>query len=62
MSESSTGPKFETGDVVVLKGGDVRMTVSYVGPGDNILCTWHDANKTLQQAGFKIGVLQRAKS
>lgn len=57
MSESSVGLK--TGDVVSLKGGDVRMTVSYAGPAGDIICTWHDANKTLQQAGFKAAVLER---
>jgi len=49
----------KTGDVVSLKGGDVRMTVSYAGPAGDIICTWHDANKTLQQAGFKAAVLER---
>jgi uncharacterized protein YodC (DUF2158 family) len=49
--------QFCVGDVVTLKTGGPRMTVTYVGPveyavGDWLLCQWFDAHGEFRQDMF----------
>ena len=46
------------GDVVTLKSGSPRMTVTYVGPvaltaGDWVVCQWFDEHGELRQEMFE---------
>ena len=49
---------FNVGDVVTLKSGGPRMTVTYVGPvartsGDGLICQWFDEHGELRQDTFE---------
>lgn len=54
---------FSSGDVVTLKTGGARMTVTYVGyaddGGDWLLCQWFDEHGELRQEKFLQGALSR---
>jgi uncharacterized protein YodC (DUF2158 family) len=48
---------FNVGDVVTLKDGGPRMTVTYAGPvalnpGDWLICEWFDEHGELRQERF----------
>jgi len=52
------------GDVVTLKSGSPRMTVTYVGPvaltaGDWVVCQWFDEHGELRQEMFPETMLER---
>ncbi|ACD19817.1 YodC family protein [Paraburkholderia phytofirmans] len=49
--------QFNTGDVVTLKEGGSRMTVTYAGPvalnpGDWLICEWFDEHGELRREMF----------
>jgi uncharacterized protein YodC (DUF2158 family) len=51
--------QFNVGDVVTLKTGGPRMTVTYVGPtevdgGDWLLCQWFDEHGEFRQDKFEL--------
>ena len=52
---------FQVGDVVRMIGSDVDMTVHAVD-NEDVLVSWFDANKTLQQAGFKSKMLMKRRT
>lgn len=55
--------QFSSGDVVTLKTGGARMTVTYVGRADEgggwLLCQWFDEHGELRQEKFLEGALSR---
>lgn len=56
--------QFSTGDVVTLKTGGARMTVTHVGAaddgsGDWLLCQWFDDRGELRQERFLQNALAR---
>jgi uncharacterized protein YodC (DUF2158 family) len=52
---------FSVGDVVVLKSGGPRMTISYVQPdGKNVSAYWFDGNER-KSAQFATLTLKRAE-
>jgi uncharacterized protein YodC (DUF2158 family) len=59
---SDTQEQFCAGDVVTLKTGGARMTVTYVGAdegGDWLLCQWFDDHGELRQEKFLRNALER---
>ncbi|MEM5385730.1 YodC family protein [Paraburkholderia phymatum] len=49
--------RFNVGDVVTLKTGGSRMTVTYIGPvageaGERLVCQWFDEQGELRQETF----------
>lgn len=51
------------GDVVTLRGGGPRMTVTYTGPvgvaaGDLLICQWFDDQGELRQDTFALDMVQ----
>ena len=54
--------RFCVGDVVTLKAGSARMTVTHVGAdegGDWVLCQWFDEHGELRQGKFLQDALAR---
>jgi uncharacterized protein YodC (DUF2158 family) len=54
--------QFSAGDVVTLKTGGARMTVTHVGAdecGDWLLCQWFDEHGELRQERFMQDALAR---
>jgi uncharacterized protein YodC (DUF2158 family) len=56
--DTSSIASFNVGDVVTLKSGGPRMTVTYVGPvaltsGDWLMCQWFDEHGELRQEMFE---------
>ncbi|WP_303311196.1 YodC family protein [Hymenobacter sp. BT730] len=51
--------QFLEGDVVRLKSGGPKMTISSVGagPSANALCIWFDGHNVLQKVSFKVSNL-----
>ena len=54
---------FKVGDVVTLKTGGPRMTVTYAGavapaPGEWLICQWFDAHGELRQETFECDRVQ----
>lgn len=57
------GISFNVGDIVILKSGGPKMTVSYIEPhGDKgvVACTWIDDKGTVQEHDFKAVMLTEA--
>ena len=55
--ETPPAARFNVGDVVTLKEGGSRMTVTYAGPvalnpGDWLICEWFDENGELRREMF----------
>jgi uncharacterized protein YodC (DUF2158 family) len=55
--ETTQTVQFNVGDVVTLKTGGSRMTVTYVGPiarqtGEWLVCQWFDEHGELRQETF----------
>lgn len=55
--ETAQTVQFNVGDVVTLKAGGSRMTVTYVGPvsgeaGERLVCQWFDEHGELRQETF----------
>jgi uncharacterized protein YodC (DUF2158 family) len=56
-------PSFQTGDVVALRGGGPRMTVTYRGPvafasGEWLVCQWFDEHGELRQDMFSADMVR----
>jgi uncharacterized protein YodC (DUF2158 family) len=54
---------YSVGDVVRLKAGGARMTVTYVGPvalvtGERLVCQWFDEHGELRQETFEFHEVQ----
>lgn len=65
----SYGPKFNVGDIVILKSGGPKMTVDqyYSEPlggelTSQVLCKWFDNKDNIQQDWFEEGALEKANS
>ncbi|MGH8778336.1 YodC family protein [Paraburkholderia sp.] len=57
-------PVFNVGDVVTLKAGGPRMTVTYAGevgqmPGERLVCQWFDEHGELRQQAFECDEVRR---
>ncbi len=57
--ETRQAEQFNVGDVVTLKAGGPRMTVTYVGPvasaaGNRLVCQWFDEHGELRQDMFEL--------
>ena len=55
--DTTQSVQFNVGDVVTLKAGGPRMTVTYVGPiareaGERLVCQWFDEHGELRQETF----------
>lgn len=55
--ETLPAARFNVGDVVTLKEGGARMTVTYAGPvalnpGDWLICEWFDEHGELRREMF----------
>jgi uncharacterized protein YodC (DUF2158 family) len=55
--ETLPAARFNVGDVVTLKEGGLRMTVTYAGPvalnpGDWLICEWFDEHGELRREMF----------
>ena len=58
-----TMSNLNTGDVVVLKSGGPRMTVTQTGlPKRHVVCTWLDDAKNQQDGTFSLDALTLASS
>ena len=54
---------YRVGDVVVLKSGGCRMTVSYdVYGNDMVWVTWMDVNGDIHHSTFRQNLLERVKN
>ncbi|NPT43537.1 DUF2158 domain-containing protein [Paraburkholderia sp. 1N] len=58
--ETPAAARFNVGDVVTLKEGGPRMTVTYAGPvalnpGDWLICEWFDEHGELRREMFAHG-------
>ncbi|MGF6723309.1 uncharacterized protein YodC (DUF2158 family) [Paraburkholderia sp. GAS41] len=56
--DTPSSAPLNVGDVVTLKSGSLRMTVTYVGPvaltvGDWVVCQWFDEQGELRQEMFE---------
>ncbi|MFN3072311.1 YodC family protein [Acinetobacter sp. TY2] len=52
---------FEEGDIVYLKSGGPAITITEVGDGDSVWCTWFCKNNELQGQAFTKASLTRSK-
>jgi len=52
--------ELEEGDVVYLKSGGPAMTITEVGDGDSVWCTWFHKNSELQGQAFTKSSLTRS--
>jgi len=55
--DTTRAAQFNVGDVVTLKAGGPRMTVTYAGPvareaGEWLICQWFDEHGELRQETF----------
>lgn len=53
---------FKIGEVVVLKSGGPKLTVSAINSDQTIVCCWFDRNEILHYANFVAIVLKKIES
>jgi uncharacterized protein YodC (DUF2158 family) len=56
MSDPST---FAVGDLVMMVGGSVRMTVAHAITPQDVVCRWFDVHAQLQTARFEEALLRK---
>ncbi len=52
--------QFRTGNVVLMHGQAVRLTISAEPVGTRVYCVWFDANDHLQGGEFPVALLDHA--
>ncbi|MBE2163706.1 DUF2158 domain-containing protein [Acinetobacter pittii] len=52
---------FQSGDVVRLKSGGAKMTISHQASADSYFCVWFNKNDDLQSTTVKVNVLEACK-
>jgi uncharacterized protein YodC (DUF2158 family) len=62
--ETDSAVRFNVGDVVTLKDGGPRMTVTYAGPvalnaGEQLVCEWFDEHGELRRETFTLDSVRR---